>query len=190
MKNIFFLLALFSSLTFFSQETTTESLQDQFNTLYRRSTSYQEYKVMSKDSYRALQKNVADTVSLYKTEILDKNSVMEKQKAAVLKLTGENSSLTNQLNEALHNENSISLFGIQLTKSLYSFILFSLLFLVLILFIVYFYKFKNSNVLTMDAKYNLADVENEFNVFRKKSLEREQKLRRELQDEIIKNRDS
>ena len=38
--------------------------------------------------------------------------------------------------------------------------------------------------------YDLEDVENELNTFRKKSLEKEQKLRRQLQDEIIKNRNN
>jgi hypothetical protein len=55
---------------------------------------------------------------------------------------------------------------------------------------IFIYKFKNNNVITNKAKISLDNLENEFNFFRKKSLERQQKLRRELQDEILKNRNN
>jgi hypothetical protein len=45
-------------------------------------------------------------------------------------------------------------------------------------------------VLTKEAKANLQEAEEELTLFRKKSLEREQKLRRQLQDEINKNRNN
>jgi hypothetical protein len=54
----------------------------------------------------------------------------------------------------------------------------------------FMYKFSNSNLLTKEAKHNLAEVEQELSQFRKKTLEKEQKLRRQLQDEINKQRNS
>jgi hypothetical protein len=54
----------------------------------------------------------------------------------------------------------------------------------------FMYKFSNSNLLTKEAKHNLAEVEQELSLFRKKTLENEQKLRRQLQDEINKQRNS
>jgi len=64
---------------------------------------------------------------------------------------------------------------------------------IILLFILLFYfifKFKNSNIVTQKAILDLEDVENEFAIHRKKTLEKEQKLRRALQDEINKNRTS
>ena len=52
------------------------------------------------------------------------------------------------------------------------------------------YKFYNSNTVTKEAQNNLTDVEQEFELHRKKSLEKEQKLRRKLQDEINKQRNA
>ena len=43
--------------------------------------------------------------------------------------------------------------------------------------------------LLQKARYDLQELEEEFAVHKKKSLEREQKLRRQLQDEINKQRD-
>jgi len=51
-------------------------------------------------------------------------------------------------------------------------------------------KFKNNIYLTKKAEKNLKDVEIEYEQHRKKTLDREQKLRRTLQDEINKQRNS
>jgi len=188
MKYNLFLFIAFISAVGFSQELTTESLDTQFNTLYRRSTSYQEYKVVSKDKFRALQKNVSDSINAYSSDMQHKISTINTHEGTISVLTKENNTLSSQLKIALKKENSISLFGIQFTKWLYSIIVFIIILLLLILLAYYIFKFKNSNVITMDAKYSLTDAEHELTIFKKKSLEREQKLRRELQDEIIKNR--
>jgi hypothetical protein len=54
----------------------------------------------------------------------------------------------------------------------------------------FIFKFSKSNILTKEAQNNLLDIEQEFEEYRKKSIEREQKLRRQLQDEINKLRSS
>ena len=50
------------------------------------------------------------------------------------------------------------------------------------------FKYKNNIFLTNAAKKQLIEVEEELANQRKKALEREQKLRRQLQDEINKQR--
>lgn len=183
------LLALLFSLSLFSQET-INTLDNQFNTLYKKSNSYLEYKVILKEDYRSLQRNVLDSVSNINTQILNSKTKISSQQNTIDVLEKEKKETTNKLTEALNKENSISLFGTLLTKGIYSTILFTIIIALLISLIYFIYKFKNSNVLTVSAKDNLEDVENEFNIFRKKSIEREQKLRRQLQDEIIKNRNT
>lgn len=61
--------------------------------------------------------------------------------------------------------------------------------ILLIIMLSYFiYQFKSSYRITSLAKENLLEVENELAIYKKKSLEREQKLRRQLQDEVNKQR--
>ena len=50
------------------------------------------------------------------------------------------------------------------------------------------YEYKNSFLVTSQAKKNLIDTENELSDLRKNSLKKEQKLRRLLQDEINKQK--
>jgi predicted negative regulator of RcsB-dependent stress response len=56
------------------------------------------------------------------------------------------------------------------------------------LFLLFYYKFRQSNIITEYAKNALNDLEEEYATHRQKALEREQKAMRKLQDEINKNK--
>jgi len=57
-----------------------------------------------------------------------------------------------------------------------------------VLWLFFAYKFKSSNSITKEANTKLAETEQEFEEHRKRALEREQQVRRKLQDEINKNK--
>jgi len=183
------LLTILFSLSLSSQEN-SNTLDSQFDKVYKKSNSYQEYKVILKEDYRKLQSNVKDSIAYFNNQLLTKNSLINSQKNTIDVLEKEKNKTATNLTEALKKENSITLFGISFTKGLFKIILFTIIIALLVFLGFFVYKFKNSNVLTLAAKDNLEDVENEYTLFRKKSIEREQKLRRQLQDEIIKNKNS
>ena len=73
-------------------------------------------------------------------------------------------------------------------KSTYNlFVFFSLGFLLLII-VLLFVRFKNSYNIIKTTKEKLEETDNEFENFRQRSLEREQKIRRKLQDELNKQK--
>jgi hypothetical protein len=84
----------------------------------------------------------------------------------------------------------MSLFGLQMSKTGYNMLMWSVIGALLALLILFIYKFNNSNVVTKEAKLALSEMEEEFEEHRKVALEREQKVRRQLQDEINKQKDS
>lgn len=185
------LITLFISAVAFCQTEKTKNTVDlQFRTLYKNSNNYQEYKVIPKKAFGILHNNVLDSIQLFNKNITAKNTLINSQKNTIDTLEKEATITTGKLNDAIAKETSISVFGFQLQKNIYSIILYSIILLLLAATSFFIYKFKNSSVITSASKSNLEDVENEFNVFRKKALEREQKLRRELQDEINKNRNN
>jgi hypothetical protein len=185
------LITLFiSAMSFCQTEKTNNTVDHQFRTLYKNSNNYQEYKVISKNAFGILHNNVLDSIQIFNKNIIAKNTLINSQKKTIDTLEKEATITTGKLNDAIAKETSISVFGVQLQKNIYSIILYSIILLLLAATSFFIYKFKNSSVITSTSKSNLEDVENEFNVFRKKALEREQKLRRELQDEINKNRNN
>jgi len=87
-------------------------------------------------------------------------------------------------------KDSMSLFGIQMSKTGYNVLLWSIIGGLLAFLLFFIFKFKNSNTITRNAKRLLAETEEEFEEHRKRALEREQKVMRRLQDELNKQKAS
>lgn len=185
-------IALFVSLTSFSQENEIEdtSLSGQFDKIYRTSTTYQVYKVISKEKYLELKQNVLDTLKTAKNLIIEKERLLKTEKDNIKKTEQLLSKTQLDLEEANKKENSISLFGLQVSKTSYNLILWSMILVLLVSLSYFVIKFLRSNILTKEAQENLEEVASEFEQHRKKTLEKEQKLRRQLQDEINKQRNA
>ena len=196
MKSLFFtLFLLFIQYTSFSQENNNvviedKTLEGQFDKINRISTSYQTYKVISKDKFQELKNNVLDSIKASNKDLKEQKVLLKNERDNVAKLNAELNKTKEDLKKAQEKENSISLFGFQISKVTYNLILWLIIISLALALAFFVFKFSKSNILTKKAKEDLEDVEQEFEVHRKKSLEREQKLRRQLQDEINRQRNS
>lgn len=191
MKLHILLTAILLSSVSLAQETVIEdnnSIKNQFDKIYRTSTTYQVYKVISKDGYQRLKLNVLDSLKSSKKIISKKESLLLSEISSSKETKTLLAETKLELETALKKENSISLLGISLSKTTYNLTLWSVIVALLLGLSYFIFKFTRSNVLTKEAQNNLIDVEQEFEQHRKKTLEREQKLRRQLQDEINKQR--
>lgn len=166
------------------------TLNGQFDKIYRTSTSYQTYKVISKDKFLQLKQNVLDSLKTSQNLVKEKNDLLKAERENI-KATQDNLNKTKlDLDTAIQKEDSISFFGLQISKVTYNLVLWSVILLLLLALLYFIYKFSKNNILTKKAQEDLQDVETEYEQHRKKSIEKEQKLRRELQDEINKHRNS
>tara|TARA_B110000503_G_scaffold140528_1_gene231633 strand:+ start:230 stop:811 length:582 start_codon:yes stop_codon:yes gene_type:complete len=189
---IFFILFFITSFSSFSQEVTTEdySIKSQFDKIYRISTTYQVYKVIGKDKYQKLKFNVLDSLKNSKKLISEKENLLKSERENIQKLNTSLHKTKVDLEISRQKENSISLFGAQLNKITYNIILWFIIIALAFCLIFFVFKFSKSNLLTKKAQEKLNSVEEEFDNHKKKSIEREQKLRRQLQDEINKLRNA
>jgi len=193
MKSFYLLiLSLLLTTLSISQEIKEDTLtiEQQFDRIYRISTSYQEYKVIKKTSYQNLKTKVLDSI-----QKIDGELQLKTKKNTVLKDSLQNANevlgiLDLDMKLLITEKNSISFLGIQLNKSTYTIIVWSIILLLIIALLYFIYQYKNSYSVTSEAKLNLSEAEEELAIYKKKSLEREQKLRRQLQDEINKQRNS
>ncbi|MEN8857330.1 MAG: hypothetical protein ABF260_04625 [Flavobacteriaceae bacterium] len=191
MKSLYLLiLLLLISTVAVSQETTKDTLtiEEQFDRIYRISSSYQEYKVIRKTTYQSLKTNALDSIKIIDKELQLKNihnNVLNDSLQEVKKVL---EILETDMKLLITEKNSISFLGIQLNKSTYTIIVWSIILLLIIALLYFIYQYKNCYSVTSEAKSNLSEAEEELAIHKKKSLEREQKLRRQLQDEINKQR--
>ena len=166
------------------------TIESQFDYLYRKSSTYQEYKVVKQTFYYKIKKNVLDSLKLLKNELASTKQVVTAQNTEVNELKGALKTTNDNLTNVTKEKDDIKLLGISLTKASYNTILWSII-IGLVLFLLFFiYRVKNSNSITKQANKSLAEIEEEFFAFKTIALEREQKVRRELQDEINKRASS
>ena len=189
MKSIYlFSIALFILVPSFAQKKDTFSVKEKFNLIYNTSSSYKEFKVIRKSRFLNLRDEVSDSIKLLNNYLELKG---EKINTLEQDLNNINKVLLNSIAEktaAIQMKNSIFFFGLKLHKSSYKFMnwmIFTLLVGALSFFI---YKYKSSYRIILSAKESLQESEEELVKFKKKSMENDQKLRRQLQDEINKQR--
>lgn len=167
---------------------TEGSIDARFDYLYRTSTNYLEYKVISRKGFSLIQNNVKDTIFSLKGLISKKDAQINKQtkKIASFEKLLEKNKL--ELTEVKNFQDSISFFGLQIDKQNYNLIIIIIITSLIVSTAFFVYKYQNSYIITKEAKDNYEDVQREFEIFQKKALERQQVLNRKLQDEIMKNK--
>lgn len=189
-KSIIFTSLLLTVLSFngLSQEGESNTIDAQFTDLIKSSNSYQNYKVIKASEMGVLQKNVLDSIASLQTTIDGSDAIISEQKSKIDGFTEQVDSLKIELEETQQKVENIEFLGVPTQKSSYNSIMWTFVFVLLALSLVLFFIFKKGQRNTKDAREKLASTEIELEGLRKRSLEREQKVRRELQDEINKNR--
>lgn len=195
---VFFTLALLTaSFSLLAQEQNSNSNNDetlvgQFQELERKSGNYRangiRYEVIRLTDLNKIKTSIFDSVNNANTSIKDLSATIASNKSEIDGLNAKLQETTNNLKNVTEEKDSMSFFGALVSKGTYNFILWSIIFGLLLFLLFFIYKFRNSNFLTHQAKTALADVEREYEDHRRRALEREQKISRQLQDELNKNK--
>lgn len=167
---------------------TEGTISNQFEYIIQRSNSYQDYKVVKKDWLYKLKSHTTDSLKAIQNNLGDTQIVVENQAMEISRLKDDLSQTQSSLDTTNEEKDSMSLFGLQMSKSKYSTLLWSIIAALLALLVIFIYKFKSSNAVTKQAQQTLSETEEEFEEHRRNALEREQKVRRLLQDEINKQK--
>ncbi len=191
MKKILVLISLLV-VTFvsFSQEPTAPlknltngTVSEQFDYINKISNNYQDFKVIKKDNMRILKINVLDSlnekneaIQTYLLEIDNRNQQINSLKE---KLIEANNNITTTTEE----KDSISFFGSLIKKDKYKSIMWGIVGLLSLILAFFGLRSFQNGVAKKEAKSALAIVQEELDQLTKRSLEREQKLMRDLQDE-------
>lgn len=168
---------------------TEGTLDNQFDYVIKESNDWhRDYKVIKTNWLRTLKSHTLDSLKIYKVDISQKQTVIDSQANEIASLKSNLTATQSSLDETRAEKDNMSLFGLQMSKTGYSLVMWTIIGLLFALLLMFIFKFKNSNAVTKQAKKTLAETEEEFEEHRRNSLEREQKVRRQLQDEINKHK--
>jgi tetrahydromethanopterin S-methyltransferase subunit B len=169
------------------------TIDSQFEYIFRKSgnfkgTNGQKYEAVKFSSLLTLKAHVLDSLKTTYAKLENSEKIVENQAKEIEDLKARLGNTQTTLDQTNSEKNNMALLGMQTSKTNYNVIMWSIIAALLGLLLFFIYKFKGSNSSTREAKLKLEEVEIEFEEHRRTALEREQKVRRQLQDEINKNK--
>ena len=159
------------------------TLREQFVFLKEESNTYKDKKIIRETELNRFWTNVRDSlVQVHQQLALTKNNI-NTQKAEIDTLNARLESQREMVEESEHASTHISVMGIDVLKSNFLSFFWITASVLTLLLLGALYQYRNSKMVTSKTQYNLRAIQRELEDFRKKSLEKERKLRRELQTE-------
>jgi len=167
---------------------TEGTIESQFDYIYVKSFTYKNTKSVKMGDLQKIKSNVLDSINTLKKELAETKLVVQTQDKEINNLKSDLKTTNDNLTIVTKEKDGIKFLGFPMTKTGYNTILWSIITGLLAFLLFFIYRFKASNTITKQANALLADTEAEFENYKSKSLEREQKVRRELQDELNKQK--
>lgn len=162
-------------------------LQTQFQVLLLQSKSIDaDFKSIRKSNIEIIQKNVKDSISAYTKEIATLKANSSSSVSTVTSLRDSLSTTLSELSAEKNKTDSIAFIGIDFNKGAYHTIVWSAISVLALALIIILASFRKAKVDANEHQKTASDVQQEFQTFKKKAMETEQKLKRQLLDEQMK----
>lgn len=172
------------------QASMSGTLDKQFDYVVQKSNNFQEYKVVKKDFLTILKRNSLDSVNRFKTELKELKTEFSNHAATVQQLKDTLKTTQEELDKLKIAQDNVSFFGAPISKTNYNLIMWGIVSVLLLILIVFLFQLKGAKSTANDAKNNLEKLEDDYEDYKRKALEKEQRLGRQLQDEINKQNKS
>ncbi len=203
LKILFIAVALLTCNQQFAQENESEedklsldsgTISSQFEFIFTKSGNYRaegvQYEVVKEASLLKIKKNILDSIAAANKKAIELQSIIAENQSNINSLNKKLEETTSNLSSVTEEKDSMSFLGILVSKGTYNFILWTIILGLIVLLSLFIFRFRKSNVLTQEAKSALSEIEIEYEEHRRRALEREQKISRQLQDELNKHKKS
>ncbi|MEM9679435.1 MAG: tRNA (guanine-N1)-methyltransferase [Bacteroidota bacterium] len=169
------------------------TLNNQFEYVIQKSSRWRDergrvYKVVRQQWLTTLKQHTMDSLNAVHKSLTATQGQVDAHAQEIESLKTSLTNTQNTLTATNQEKDSMALFGAQMSKTNYNALMWSIIVVLIVLLLFFVFKFRNSNAITKSANLKLAEVEEEFDEHRRTALEREQKVRRQLQDEINKQK--
>lgn len=170
------------------EEAKPTTLEGVFQQLIDRSGAWQNFKMLDRGKLAAFQRSMTDSINGVRLQLVAEKQKVKENEATIKELNDKITEIQAALDQTKDQKDSVSFFGALVSKGLYNTIMWGIVLALASLLVLYIYKFSNGNVVTKKSINDLNELQEEYENYRKAAIEREQKVRRQLQDEINKHR--
>lgn len=167
----------------FSQFTFSQNLQDQFTDLRDNSETFKEYKVIKQSELNRFWKGVTDTLTSNTATINELQKTISANTEKINKLNDTLAKTKADMMDLEFGVEHLTVFGLPMSKTAYQIVNFTIIatLLALIAFLVFKYNERRSTAKEKINAFN--NLEAKFADYQKTALDKQMKLRRELQTE-------
>ncbi len=170
-----------------------QSMKTQFDDLLKESNNYTSskgelFEIIRRRKMLTLKSNTLDSLNAIQTKLDNSTNQVKTQQNEINTLKTNLAETNDKLTSAINHRDSMTFFGIQMSKTGYNLLMWSIIAALSAFLTFFIFMFKNRNAVAKAANSARAHLENEFKEHRSIALERLQKVKRELQDELNKNR--
>jgi outer membrane murein-binding lipoprotein Lpp len=179
MKNLLFLLFFSFCISIQAQDA---KIVKAFDSLVLNSNNWTQYRVIKKEDLSSYKNELianSDSLSSVIKTLNERITNLEQNLSATEK---ENTALKNELGETKNALDEIDVLGIALPKATYSVIVWTIILILVLVLVFVGIKLRNRIIVTDELKENLENTSKEFEEYKHKALEKQQKLGRELID--------
>jgi len=151
------------------------SLKEQMNYLEEKTRIYENYRAIREDMFQQIKTNISDTISTVYRKITGLNITVSLLNNTIDSLRVSLEKTKASLEESIRTKNSISVLGMEVNKTIYNSVIWTVLAGLLALFVVGFLIFKHNLSVTHNTKNEYSELKNEFENYRKTSREAREK---------------
>ena len=152
------------------------SLNEQFKYLDEHTKIYENYRAVREDMFQLTKKNVADTLSALNIKITGLNKTARTLNQTIDTLRKDLASTKTTLEETTKSKNSISVIGLEINKSAYNRIMWTILFGLVAALVAGFLVFKRNLSVISNTRKEFQELKEEFETYRKTSREAREKM--------------
>jgi hypothetical protein len=162
------------------------TIEKQFSYVFDKSYTFEIYKSIRIAWFQTLKSHVLDSLKNIRKELRSTQMLVQAKSDQLDSLKSEFQKTNEKLDKITKEKNSFRLMGILMSKIAYNSLLWTIILVLAGGLIIFILLFKRSYTLTSEAQTSLNELKDEFETFRKRSLEREEKMARKHLDELNK----
>jgi len=147
------------------------TLKEQMDYVQEKTRIYEDFRAIREDMFQKMKKNAVDSLNAAKTEI---SGLKNRTRTLNLRIDSLNSSvgaISTDLDKMTKTKNSISLLGIEINKTAYNAVLWTIIAILAGILIAGFLGFQRNHKVTAQTKKEFEELKKEFEAYRKASRE-------------------
>jgi len=152
------------------------TLKEQMDYVQEKTRIYEDFRAIREDMFQKMKKNSIDSLNAAKTEI---SGLKNRTRTLNLKIDSLNSSvgaISTDLDKMTKTKNSISFLGIEINKTAYNAVLWTIIAVLTGLLVAGLLAYQRNHKVTSQTKKEFEELKKEFEAYRKASREAREKM--------------